>query len=40
MAQTIPDISLPIPLAIVVASAGTIAWMLSRLAPVTVIERK
>jgi ABC-type lipoprotein release transport system permease subunit len=32
--------TLPIPLTIVVASAGTIAWTLSRLDPVAVIERK
>jgi ABC-type lipoprotein release transport system permease subunit len=30
----------PIPLAVVVASAGTIAWILSRLDPVAVIERR
>jgi hypothetical protein len=33
-------LTLPIPLAVVVASAGTIAWMLSRLDPVAVIERR
>jgi ABC-type lipoprotein release transport system permease subunit len=32
--------TLPIPLAVVAASAGTIAWMLSRLDPVTVIEQR
>jgi hypothetical protein len=32
--------TLPIPLAVVVASAGTIAWALSRLDPVAVIERR
>jgi ABC-type antimicrobial peptide transport system permease subunit len=32
--------TLPIPLAIVAASAGTIAWALSRLDPVAVIERR
>jgi hypothetical protein len=32
--------TLPIPLAVVVASAGTISWMLSRLDPVAVIERR
>jgi hypothetical protein len=32
--------TLPIPVAIVAASAGTIAWMLSRLDPVAVIERR
>ncbi len=32
--------TLPIPLAVVAASAGTIAWMLSRLDPVSVIERR
>ncbi len=32
--------TLPIPLAVVAASAGTIAWALSRLDPVAVIERR
>ena len=32
--------TLPIPLAVVVASAGTIAWTLSRLDPVSIIERR
>jgi hypothetical protein len=32
--------TLPIPLAIVVASIGTIGWTLSRLDPVTIIERR
>jgi len=32
--------TLPLPLAIVVASAGTIAWTLTRLDPVAVIERR
>jgi ABC-type lipoprotein release transport system permease subunit len=32
--------TLPIPLAVVAASAGTIGWALSRLDPVTVIERR
>jgi len=32
--------TLPIPLAVVAASAGTIAWTLSRLDPVSVIERR
>jgi hypothetical protein len=32
--------TLPIPLAVVVASAGTIAWALSKLDPVAVIERR
>jgi ABC-type antimicrobial peptide transport system permease subunit len=32
--------TLPIPLAVVVASAGTIAWVLSRLDPVAIIERR
>jgi ABC-type lipoprotein release transport system permease subunit len=32
--------TLPIPLAVVAASAATIAWMLSRLDPVAVIERR
>jgi ABC-type lipoprotein release transport system permease subunit len=32
--------TLPIPLAVAIASVGTIAWMLSRLDPVTVIERR
>lgn len=30
----------PVPLAVALASVGTIAWMLSRLDPVTVIERR
>jgi hypothetical protein len=33
-------LTLPIPLAVVAASVGTIAWMLSRLDPVAVIERR
>ena len=33
-------LTLPIPLAVVVASAGTIAWTLSRLDPVSIIERR
>ncbi|MBL7077474.1 MAG: ABC transporter permease [Kiritimatiellae bacterium] len=32
--------TLPIPLAVVVASTGTIAWMLSRLDPVSIVERR
>jgi ABC-type lipoprotein release transport system permease subunit len=32
--------TLPIPLTVVVATAGTIAWALSKLDPVTVIERR
>ena len=32
--------TLPIPLAVVVASTGTIAWALSRLDPVSIIERR
>ena len=32
--------TLPIPIAVVAASAGTIGWALSRLDPVTVIERR
>jgi hypothetical protein len=32
--------TLPIPLAVVVASAGTIAWMLSRLDSVSIVERR
>jgi ABC-type lipoprotein release transport system permease subunit len=32
--------TLPIPLAVIAASAGTIAWALSRLDPVTIIERR
>ncbi len=32
--------TLPIPLAVMVASAGTIAWTLSRLDPVSIIERR
>lgn len=33
-------LTLPIPLAVVTASAGTIAWTLSRLDPVSIIERR
>ena len=33
-------LTLPIPLAVVAASAGTIAWMLTKLDPVSVIERR
>ena len=32
--------TLPIPLAVVLASVGTIGWMLSRLDPVSIIERR
>jgi ABC-type lipoprotein release transport system permease subunit len=32
--------TLPIPLAVVVASAGVVAWMFSRFDPVSIIERK
>jgi len=32
--------TLPIPLAVVAASAGVVAWMLSRLDPVSIIERR
>lgn len=32
--------TLPIPLAVVAASAGTIAWMFSKLDPVSIIERR
>jgi ABC-type lipoprotein release transport system permease subunit len=32
--------TLPIPLAVIAVSAGTIAWMLSRLDPVSIIERR
>jgi hypothetical protein len=32
--------TLPIPLAVIAASGGTIAWALSRLDPVTIIERR
>jgi ABC-type antimicrobial peptide transport system permease subunit len=32
--------TLPIPLAVVVASGGTVAWMLGKLDPVAVIERR
>jgi hypothetical protein len=32
--------TLPIPVAVIGASAGTIAWALSRLDPVAVIERR
>jgi hypothetical protein len=30
----------PVPLAVALASVGTIAWMLSKLDPVAVIERR
>ena len=41
LANTIPWLfTLPIPLAIVVASVCTIAWTLSRLDPVSIIERR
>jgi ABC-type lipoprotein release transport system permease subunit len=41
LTNTVPWLfTLPIPLAVVVASAGTIAWALSRLDPVAVIERR
>jgi ABC-type lipoprotein release transport system permease subunit len=41
LTNTVPWLfTLPIPLAVVVASAGTIAWALSRLDPVSVIERR
>ncbi|MCP4544651.1 MAG: ABC transporter permease [Chloroflexi bacterium] len=30
----------PIPLAVILASAGTVAWVLSRLDPITVVERR
>ena len=33
-------LTLPIPLAVVAASAGTIAWMLSKLDPVSIVERR
>jgi ABC-type antimicrobial peptide transport system permease subunit len=40
LTNTVPWLfTLPIPLAVVVASAGTIAWALSRLDPVSIIER-
>jgi tellurite resistance protein TehA-like permease len=32
--------TLPIPIAVIAASAGTISWALSRLDPVAVIERR
>ena len=32
--------TLPIPIAVLVASAGTIAWTLSRFDPVSIIERR
>jgi hypothetical protein len=32
--------TLPIPVAVVAASVGTVAWTLSRLDPVAVIERR
>ncbi len=39
--NTIPWLfTLPIPLAVLAASAGTIAWTLSRLDPVSIIERR
>jgi ABC-type lipoprotein release transport system permease subunit len=41
LTNTVPWLfTLPIPLAVVVASAGTIAWALSRLDPVAVVERR
>jgi ABC-type antimicrobial peptide transport system permease subunit len=33
-------LTLPIPLAVILASVGTVAWMLSRLDPVAVVERR
>ena len=33
-------LTVPLPLAVVAASAGTIAWTLSRLDPVSIIERR
>ena len=33
-------LTLPIPLAVVAASAGVVAWMLRRLDPVAIIERR
>jgi ABC-type antimicrobial peptide transport system permease subunit len=33
-------LTLPLPLAVTVTSAGTIAWMLSKLDPVAVVERR
>jgi hypothetical protein len=33
-------LTLPLPIAVLAASAGTIAWMLSRLNPVAIIERR
>jgi hypothetical protein len=32
--------TLPIPLAVVAASAGTVTWTLSKLDPVAIIERR
>jgi len=32
--------TLPIPLAVIAASTGTIGWMLYRLDPVSIIERR
>jgi ABC-type lipoprotein release transport system permease subunit len=41
LTNTIPWLfTLPIPLAVVTASAGTIGWTLSRLDPVSIIERR
>ena len=33
-------LTLPIPLAVALANVGTIAWMLHRLDPVSIIERR
>jgi hypothetical protein len=33
-------LTVPLPLAVALASAGTIAWTLSRLDPVSIIERR
>jgi hypothetical protein len=33
-------LTMPLPLAVALASAGTIAWMLSKLDPVSIIERR
>jgi hypothetical protein len=41
LADVVPWLfTLPIPLAIVVSSVGTIGWMLKRLDPVAIIERR
>jgi hypothetical protein len=32
--------TLPIPIAVLLATSGTVAWMLSKLDPVAIIERR